>query len=225
LKDYPRELFYPPAGDLRIEEAKFRNNNLFAIDADLRLKNVNRYSLPSRDLRLYGEFGWDDTCCENNFFTANFLPLSSAISYLVGAHFLGVFGSENTDARFEYARTSGLSFTHDQFTDGYGIHREVLSHVIGTAGKDYYARVTNRLSPEVMVGLDLSRSDIGNTLKNFSGPKELRLGGGVDLSYRFSKDYSLFSAYQFMNRQNRDFKAGDNGIDYLFRLELTRSFR
>jgi len=49
---------------------------------------------------------------------------------------------------------------------------------------------------------------------------------GIEFSYRlWDKKYSLFSAYQFMNRQNRDFKSGDNGVDYLFRLELTRSFR
>ena len=225
LKDYPYELLNPPAGD-DPAHPEYRNNNVFAVDADLRLKDINQYHIPSRDLRLYGEFGWDDTCCDNNFFTANFVPLSSAESYLVGVQFLEVFGLESTDARFEFAKTSGLSFTHTQFTDGYAIHREVISHFIGTSGKDYYARVTNWLGPDVMVGMDLRSSVIGSTVKDFSGPKERRFGTGIDLSYRFlDKKTTLFSAYQFMNRQNRDFKSGDNGVDYLFRLELTRSFR
>lgn len=56
-EDYPRDIFYPPAGDDRIRQPQFRNNNLFAIDGDLRLRNVHRYYLPMRELRLYGEFG------------------------------------------------------------------------------------------------------------------------------------------------------------------------
>ncbi len=219
-QDYPRDLFYPPAGDSRILEPQFRNNNLFAIDGDLRLRHVDRYYLPMRELRLYGEFGWDDTCCNSNF-----IPLREAISQLVGVHAIGLFGLDSLDARLEYAETSGLTFTHTQFTDGYVSARRVISHFIGTDGRDIYSRLTDRITPNLMLGLELDRAVIGSTVSRFAGPKERRFGGGIDLSYRFGDRYSLFAQYQLTDVENRDFRPGDDGLDHLLRFELTRSFR
>jgi len=225
LQDYPTALFHPAAGDQSQVGPRFRVNNVVGIDADLRLHDVSRYYLPARDLRLYGEFYWDDTCCPDNFFTANILPNGDAIGGIAGVHLLGLFGREGLDARFEYAATSRLSFNHAQFTSGYWTRGHVISHFIGTEGQDYYARVTNRVTPNVMLGLELNRAVIGSTFAGFSGPKERRVGGGIDLSYRFNHKFSLFGAYQLMDVTNRRFRAGANGLDHLLRLELTRSFR
>jgi hypothetical protein len=219
-ENYPREIFYPAAGDDRIREPQFRNNNVFAIDGDLRLRNVDRYYLPMRDLRLYGEFGWDDTCCASNF-----IPLRTAISHLVGVQALGLFGRDGLEARLEYAETSGLSFIHDQFRDGYVSAGRVLSHFIGTDSRDIYGRLTQRITPNLMLGLEVNRAVIGSTVASFVGPKERRLGGGTDISYRFWDRYSLFAQYQVMDVENRDFRAGDDGLDHLLRFDLTRSFR
>ena len=217
VRDYPRAIFDTEIGDI---DPRFRSNSLQAIDADLRLRNVDRYFFPARDLRLYGEFGWDDTCCNDIY-----VPLREAVSWLVGVHLLGVFGLDDVDARFEYAKSSGLSFTHGQFWSGYWTRGEVISHFIGTEGQDYYARVTNRLTPNLMLGLELNRAVIGSTVAGFDGPKERRVGVGIDLSYRFWEKYSLFGAYQIMDVTNRNFRRGDDGLDHLLRLEITRSFR
>ena len=75
------------------------------------------------------------------------------------------------------------------------------------------------------LGLELNRSVIGSTVSGFSGPKERRIGGELDLSYRFSDGFSLFGAYQLMDVTNRNFRSGSDGFDHLFRVELTRSFR
>jgi hypothetical protein len=136
-----------------------------------------------------------------------------------------VFGWDGVDARFEYARTSKLSFVHHQFRSGYWTRGEVISHVIGTEGQDYFARVTNWLTPNLMLGLELNRAVIGSTVKDFVGPKERRFGGEIDLSYRFFDRFSLFGAYQLMDVTNRNFKSGSDGLDHLLRVELTRSFR
>jgi hypothetical protein len=37
--------------------------------------------------------------------------------------------------------------------------------------------------------------------------------------------YSVFAQYLVSDVKNRRFEAGDDGIDHLFRLELSRSFR
>ncbi len=220
LGDYPRAVFYPPAGDERVAEAKFRNDNLFAIDSDLRFRNVDRYFLPARDLRLYGEFGWDDTCCNSNF-----IPLKEAISGLVGVHLIGLFGWDEMDARLEYAETSGLSFVHGQFRSGYWTRGEAISHFVGTEGRSIYSRLTHRLTPNLMLGAEVTGATVGSTVADFTGPHERRVGGGLDLSYRFWDRYSLFAQYQLIHVDNRNFRPGDNGFDHLLRLDLTRSFR
>ncbi len=217
VRDYPRAIFNKQIGDV---DPKFRNNSLQAIDADLRLPNVDRYFLPARDLRLYGEFGWDDTCCNDIY-----VPLREATSGLVGVHLLGLFGLEGVDARFEWAKSSRFSFTHAQFTNGFWTRGEVLSHFIGTNGEDYFARVTSRLTPDLMLGLQLNRAVVGSTVGGFPGPQERRVGGGLDLSYRFWGKFSLFGTYQLMDVTNRSFRHGDDGLEHLLRLELTRSFR
>ena len=140
-------------------------------------------------------------------------------------HFLGLFGQDWLDARLEYARSSSLSFNQDQFTDGYWTRGHVISDFIGTDGRDYFARVSARLTPNLMLGVDLDRAIIGSTTFNFSGPQEKRFGGGIDVSYRFWDRYSLFAQYLVSDVKNRRFVAGDDGLDHLVRLEVTRSFR
>jgi len=229
-KDYPSAIFNPGFGDVATHPEE-RTDNLFGIDADLRLANVDRYLLPSRDFRLYGEFYWDDTCGEclstgvGHFFASNFLPLGSATGGVGGVQFLQLLGREGLDARFEYARTSASSLNHFQFTDGYSRRGYALSDFIGTDGRDYFGRLTARITPDFMLGFDVDRAVIGSTAITSSRPREERRGGGIDASYRFLTRYSLFAQYVLTDVKNRRFVPGDNGFDHLLRFELTRSFR
>jgi len=230
VSKYPAAIFNPQFGDVRTDPEE-RTNNLFSVDADLRFRNLDRYYFPSRDLRLYGEFYWDDTCGEcgpssgiGHFLASNFLPKGSTVGGVGGMHLLGLFGQDWLEARFEYARTSPLSYNHDQFTSGYWTRGHVISDFIGTDGRDYFARVTARLTPNLMLGVDFDRAIMGSTAST-PGPQEKRLGGSIDVSYRFWDRYSLFAQYMVSDVKNRNFRAGDDGIDQLLRLELTRSFR
>jgi hypothetical protein len=233
LSKYPNAIFPFKAsfGDnpARPEE---RTDSLFGLDGDLRLRNVDRYFLPSRDLRLYGEFYWDDSCGEcgpssgvGHWFASNILPKGSTAGGVGGVHLLGLFGQDWLDWRFEYARTSPLSLNHGQFTSGYLTQGHVISDFIGTDGRDYFARLSARVTSDLMLGLDLDRAIIGSTVHTFPGPRQRRFGGGVDVSYRFWERYSLFAQYLVSDVKNRQFRTGDNGFEHLVRFELTRSFR
>ena len=218
--DYPRILFDPPSSDQSLAGVKFRNNLLFSLDGDLRLHDVQRYSLPAQDLRLYAEFGWDDTCCETNF-----IPIDDALSWQLGAHLLGLFGWDGVDARVEYARTSERSYNHGQFTSGHWTRGEGLAHYIGTSGRELYVRLTSRFTPDVMLGLELVRATLGSTRFEAPSVEERRLGGGMDLSVRFWGAYTLWGQYQLADVNNRNFKTRDDSVEHVLRLELTRSFR
>ena len=221
IGDYFRVFFDPQASDQKAAaNERFRNNALFALDADIRLANVHRFFIPAQDMRLYVEFGWDDTCCSTSF-----VPLQEATSYLFGVHLLGLFGDEGLDWRFEFATSAALSFTHNQFTRGYWTRGEVISHSMGTDGTDLFTRATKRMSPELMVGVSGNRAEIGNTFLNAGTPRERRYAFGFDVSYRFAKVYTLFAQAQIMHTSNRNFVPGDDGVDGAVLLELTRSFR
>lgn len=152
---------------------------------------------PFRDLRLYGECGWNDTCCSTNF-----VPKWAASSRLAGVQLIGLFGHEGQEAGFEWAGTSTQSFTHSQFYRGYRARGSVISHVIGMDGEDYFAPLTDRFGRAVMLGVEVDRAVIGSA-KHLApvALKERRIGGALDVSYRLW------------------------AIDHLLRLELTRSFR
>ena len=231
VSQYPAAIFNPQFGDVRSDPAE-RTNNLFSVDADLRFRNLDRYYFPSRDLRLYGEFYWDDTCGEcgpgtgvGNFFASNFLPAGSTVGAVGGIHFLGLFGQDWLDGRFEYARTSKQSYNHDQFDQGYWTRGQVIGDFIGTDGRDYFARVSARILPDLMLGVDFDYATIGNTTFNSTSPQEKRLGGSIDVSYRFWDRFALFAQYMISDVKNRNFRAGDDGIDHLVRVEFTASFR
>jgi hypothetical protein len=76
-----------------------------------------------------------------------------------------------------------------------------------------------------MVGVEFNRATIGRTVYGFTGPKEQRIGGSVDVSYRFWDRYSLVGQYGLMHTANRDFRPGDDGLDHLLLVQFTRSFR
>src|SRR5262245_24668323 len=231
VSKYPAAIFNPQFGDVR-ENPEERTNNLFSVDGDLRFRNLDRYYFPSRDLRLYGEFYWDDTCGEcgpssglGHFLATNLLPKGSTVGAVGGVHFLGLFGQAWLEARFEYARTSPQSYNHDQFMSGYWTRGHVIGDFIGTDGRDYFARLTARVTPDLMLGFDIDRAIIGSTAFQSPNPQEKRFGGGIDISFRFWDRYSIFAQYLISDVKNRNFRAGDDGIDQLLRVELTRLFR
>jgi len=100
-----------------------------------------------------------------------------------------------------------------------------VSHFIGTDGHEIFTRVSRSFSPNLLLGLQLSRAQIGSTEARFSGSeKEERNTLGIDLSYRFSNGYSVFLKYGLSRVENRDFVASDAEYDNLFRIEFTRKF-
>jgi len=221
VEDYPRVLFDPQASDQKDpSNQRFRNNALFALDADLRIADVHRFFVPAKDLRIYAEFGWDDTCCSTSF-----LPLAEATSGMLGVHLMNLLDVEGLDWRFEFARTTQQSFTHNQFYRGYWTRGEVISHFVGTEGLDLWTRVSQRLSPELMIGVSGNRAEIGDTTINAGTPRERRLGGALDVSWRFADPWSLFVQLQLMYVTNRNFVRGDDGVDGVVLAELTRFFR
>ncbi len=192
-------------------------NNVMSLDATLRIPDVGRYIPIAKDISLYFEFGWDDTLF------GLFVP--DKPGGIVGTYLTGLFGDPKLDFRFEYTQTSEIQFTHGIYTSGFTNRGSVLSHFVGTDGNEIYTRTSRSFSPDLSLGISVSRAKIGSTKFGDRGtPKEKRKSFGIDLSYRISDRYSLFLKYVYARVENRGFVPSEAENDNSFRFEFTRKF-
>ncbi len=196
-------------------------NNVMSFDGTIRIPDVERYIFIARDAALYFDFGWDDTLF------GLFVP--DKPGGIVGTYLAGIFGDPKLDLRIEYAKTSDIQFTHSRYTSGFTYRGSPLSHFIGTKGDDLYARLTRWISPNLLFGLQVSRSHIGSTERSLqTAPLTVSQSFGYDFSYRLSPSSSIFLGYDFarVKKEDRDSGVGIGGTksDYLLRFEFTRSF-
>lgn len=196
-------------------------NNLFSFEGTLRVPDIERYILIARDASFYFDFGWDDS----KF--GLFVP--DKPGGLVGTYLTGIFGDPKLDLRIEYAKTSDIQFTHATYLSGFTNRGSVLSHFIGTKGDDLYARVTRWISPDLLLGFQMSRSHIGGTAPAHLGPSLTQSQSfGYDVSYRLSPASSFSLGYDFARLKKEDRTSGaaigNSKNDHLFRFEFSRSF-
>jgi hypothetical protein len=213
--DYPRVAFGPGSDN---PNDPLNTNSLFSADFAVRLSDVGRYLPLFKDLEIYGELGWDDTCCNDIW-----IPLLPG--GIVGLYSPNFFGSAQTELRVEYAATSKIQFTHSIYTTGYAFEGRPLSHFIGTKGSDFYVRIGRWFGPDILVGMDFDQARIGPVAAGtLDLPREKRFAAGLDLSYRFSKTLTLFAAYQFSSTDNQRSIPDLDVTNHLLRLEATFSF-
>jgi hypothetical protein len=215
LGDYVKILFGPGSDD---PNSPLNNNTLLSADFSLRLPNVGRFLPLFKDLEIYGELGWDDTCCED-IFVPN-LP-----GGVIGLYSPNLFGSSQTELRIEYAATSKIQFNSGIYASGYSFKGRPISHFIGTRGKDFFIRIGRWFGPDVLVGMEFARSEIGPVQQGtLDLPREKRYAAGLDVSYRFSDTLTLFGAYRYTSSENLGSVPDLELNNHLLRLEATFSF-
>jgi len=200
------------------EGSKYAGDNRFQLDVSLRLANVGRYVPITRDAELYVDLGWDDTCCGTVFWPIKSGPIA-------GVYLPNLFGSPDTTFRFEYSNSSSFQFTHSVWQDGYTRKGQVISHFEGTVGEDWFVRLTQRLNPQIDVGLEFDMARIGRTQKGLEfSTKELRRYVGVDVSYRHSPALSLNFAARVEWTNNLDFAPDREEVNQVYMATVTYAF-
>jgi Capsule assembly protein Wzi len=213
--DYLQILFGPGSDE---PNSPLNNNTLLSTDFSLRLANVGRYLPLFRDVEIYGELGWDDTCCNGVL-----IPLLPG--GIIGLYSPNLLGSAQTEFRIEYAATSKIQFNSSIYADGYAFKGRPLAHFIGTRGYDWYVRVGRWLSPDVLVGLEFDRSKIGPVTAGGNNlPREKRYVAGIDVSYRYATWLTLFWGYRFTRSDNQGSVPDLDVNNHLLRVEATFSF-
>ncbi len=215
--DYLLVFFRSTSGGV---DDKFNTNNLYSLDATLRLHDVDRLFPLTRDLTIYGELGGE---------TTPRLPTQAiyrrGISYLVGVHLPNLFRRDGSELRIEYAKSSPISFTHAIYTNGFSFEGFPIAHYMGTNGEDLYIRTAERLLPNLQIGTEFGLAKVGSTLNDQTLlPREKRRYAGVDISFRPIPPLSLLLAYRYERTDNKDMVAGQQETNHIISLEATYSF-
>lgn len=193
-------------------------DNRWQIDASFRLANIGKYIPISRDAEVYFDMGWDDTCCGTFY-----IPIYPG--GLVGVYLPNLFMSPDTTFRFEFTNTTRFQFTHGVWSDGFERKGQVISDFVGTNGQDFFFRLTQRLSPEIDVGIEFDLARIGRTQAGLEySTKELKRYFGVDVSYKHSPALSLNFATRLEWVTNRDFVQGKKDINQVYTAAVTYAF-
>ncbi|MCF6157489.1 MAG: capsule assembly Wzi family protein [wastewater metagenome] len=220
ITDFPGTIFQTTTSEGVDDRDSPRNiNNLLSFDITLRIPNVGRYIYIAEDMALYGELGWDDT--QKGWI------YPKEPGGLVGTYLTGFLGDPKLDFRLEYARTTSIMFTHNnRYEQGFIYRGSLLSHFIGTDGNEIYARISRWFTNDILLGLQLSRAEIGTTQHDLVGkaPKERRYLIGLDFSYQITDHLSIYSEYDFTLIDNHNFIRGEEETDHLLRIEFTYSF-
>lgn len=214
--ELPKVWFY--GNEEGTEGSKYAGDNRFQLDVSLRLANVGKYVPITRDAEVYLDLGWDDTCCGTFFWPIKPSPI-------VGVYLPNLFGSPDTTFRFEYSNSSSFQFTHSVWQDGYTRKGQGISHFEGTVGEDWFVRLTQRLNPQIDVGIEADFARIGRTQKGLEfSTKELKRYFGVDVSYRHSPSLSLNFAGRVEWTNNLDFVEGREEINHVYTASVTYAF-
>jgi membrane-associated phospholipid phosphatase len=197
--------------------SKFNTNQLYTLDATLRLHDVDRWFPLSRDLSLYAELEVDDTCCKNVIW-----PLKPA--YMVGLYLPNLFGRPDSELRVEWAATTSFAYTHGIYRNGFSFEGFPLAHYIAAQGQDLYIRTAERILPNLQLGTELGFAKVGSTEIGQVGlPREKRNYLGLDISYQPTKALSMLFGYRYERVDNKDFVAGRTANNHTLRLEATYS--
>jgi membrane-associated phospholipid phosphatase len=198
--------------------SKYNTNQLYTLDATLRLHDVDRVFPLSRDLSLYAEMEVDDTCCKNVVW-----PLKPG--YMVGLYLPNLIGRDDSELRVEWAETTSFSYTHSIYANGFSFEGFPLAHYIAARGQELYVRGAERILPNLQVGTEFGYAKVGSTeIAQLPLPREERKYMGLDISYRPIPALSLLLGYRYERIYNKEFVAGQRETNHIVHLEATYSF-
>jgi len=208
FKDYLDILY----GNANREYTKLDSNQQIAIDFSLRWPNFYKVLPIARSLKLYGEYGAEDT---------GFLPDRRAL--LLGLVFYDIFLLGRVDLLLEYTDTSPASvpaawYTHSFYPPIY--HERIFGHHAGSNAKDLFIRLQAFVSPEIKLGIDFDYEFKGKWFPEKTYTYQL----GLDLEYLFKNNVRLKGRYVGQKFVDPAGIAGGDNTSHLFGLEIRFKF-
>jgi len=191
---------------------KLDSNQQFAVDFSLRWPNFDRILPIARSLKFYGEWGAEDT---------GFPPDRRA--YLLGFFLNDLFLIGRTDLRLEYTNTSPKSvpaawYNHGSYPPIF--HERIFGHHVGSNAEDIFVRLTNYLSPKLLLGLDFDAETHGKR----EALKTNSYQWGADVDYLIRDHINIKGRYILESFKDPSSVAGGDSTQHLFGIEVRWRF-
>ena len=194
------------------ENTKLDSNQQLAIDFSLRWPNFKEVLPLARSLKIYGEWGAEDTG-----------KPPDRRAFLLGLAFYDLFLTGRADLRLEYTNTivpsvPGVWYTHASYPPIF--HERIFGHWVGSNAEDFFARLTGSLSSKLTVGLDFDAQTQGVD----AVPKTQSYQWGVDADYWVCDQIKVKGRYIMENFRDPQSIAGGDKTHHLFGIELRYGF-
>jgi len=129
-------------------------NQISGLDGILYLNNLDQWLRVIKSIEIWGEYYGEDEA-------GNWI---ADIGYVVGIKFGDLLLSGRTDLILEYADNidpdeGPLWYNNSIYQSGYRYKDEVMGHNMDTEARDYFIRLVNYLTPDLILGLDYNRQE------------------------------------------------------------------
>jgi len=199
-------------GNVNRDGTKLDSNQQISIDFSLRWPSFYKILPIARSLKLYGEYGAEDT---------GFLPDRRAL--LLGLAFYDLFLLGRVDLFLEYANLTPsdvpfMWYIHQFYPPIY--HERIFGHHSGSNSEDFFIRLNTFISPKLKLGVDFDYEFKGKWLAEKTYNYQL----GIDLDYLFNNLISIKGRYVGQKFVDPAGIAGGDNISNLFGLEVHYKF-
>jgi hypothetical protein len=144
---------------------------------------------------------------------------------VAGIKFGDLFLAGRTDLILEYADNvdtgEGLVWYNNAiYQSGYRYKDEVMGHNMDTEARDYYVRLLNYLTPDLILGLDYNYQE-----RIVEGPVTEEINRfDLDLTWQRTDSLRIEAGYRFETIDNLDQVKGDDQDNHIFWLFVDYSF-
>ena len=207
LGDYSRILY-----SNQNYEGNLESNQQVSVDFAWRWPNMGYYLPVARSLKLYAEWGAEDT---------GIFPDRRA--YLLGFFLTDFLKMGRIGLRFEYANTTVPAvpwawYTHGTYPPTY--HGLLFGDHLGSNGEEFFARLTYNISTKILLGLDFDYAKQGFYKTNQTSSQQL----GIDMIFLIRDRINIKGRYILQGFYDPDKIAGGDRILHLFGLECRWHF-
>ena len=197
LSDWGKILFEGNAsGSLDVDQ-------ISGLDGILFLDNLDQWLRVLKSIEIWGEYYGEDEA-------GNWI---ADIGYVVGIKFGDLLLKGRSDLIFEYADDVDpdeplVWYNNSIYRSGYRYKGEVMGHNMDTEARDYFVRLVNYLTPDLILGLDYNRQE---RLVHQSDREDIDRAD-IDLTWQGIDSLRIETGYRF---QTTDYPkgAGENGQD------------
>ncbi len=190
-------------------------NQISGLDGILYINNLDRWLGVLKSIEIWGEYYGEDEA-------GNWI---ADIGYVAGIKFGDLFLTGRTDLILEYADNVDpderlVWYNNTIYQSGYRYKGEVMGHNMDTEARDYFIRLIQYLSPDLILGLDYNRQE---RIVESDATEEINRGD-IDFTWQRTDSLRIQAGYRYENIDNVNQVKGDDEENHIFWIFIDYSF-